>query len=210
FTLSPIDENNGFVSIRKQRIEAGLGLSALIKSVSTIGLTPYKGSMATVTQYKQDKKEPNHAFRLPKNLSDMEDWSIGDRGTYETYGGIITYVAVSSGIVDISKFSVSFQNEFEVEISKLDENKVALSITEGKVASRSLRIGPFITHFTKSRHSQEGVRAEFVFNSRNQRHEALFKKAINGDFVTVADELEKDLQKISWTVEEKEFFFGMP
>lgn len=210
FKFSAIDQTNGFVSIRKQRVEAGLGLSTLLKSVSTVGLTPYKGALTTITQYKRDKKEKNHPFKIPKKFADIEAWTIGDRGTYETYGGIVTYIALSYGIVDISKFSVSFQNEFEIEITKLDENKISLMITEGKLVSRRFRLGPFVSYFTKSHFAQEGIRAEFIFDTRDSRHEELFRKALKGDFVSVADELEQNLQKISWTVDEKEFFFGMP
>lgn len=210
FIFSPIDQNNGFVSVRKQRIEVGLGLSALAKSISVVGLTPYKGALATITQFKNHKNEKNHPFSMPKKIEDLESWTVGDRGTYETYGGVVTYVAVSAGIVDISKFSVSFQNDFEVEMSKIDENRVALTITEGKLVSRKLRVGPFVASFTKSRYAEEGIRADFIFDLRDPHHAVLFRKALKGDFVAVADELDRDLQKISWNVDEKEFFFGMP
>lgn len=210
FRFTPINQDNGFISVRKLRIEAGFGISTIIKSVAAVGLAPYKGALQTITQFKQNKKDKNHSFQVPKRLSDLAEWRVGDRGTYETYGGITAYFSASYGIVDFLKASIGIQNEFEIEVSKIDENKVLARFTEGNLKRRQLKVGPFISTFSKTRYMHEALRAEFTFDLDNPAHEALFRMAIKGDFKAVADELDSSLQKLTWEGRETEFFFGLP
>lgn len=210
FNFYPVQKEIGWIEVKRQRLEIGLGLSSIIRTVLAVGLTPYKGSMQTIVRYKKNKKEKSLPFKMPKTLSDMNRWNEGDFGTFQTYGGIVLQAGVSAGIFDIANVAVGIQNQFLIEVNKLEDEYIKLKISEENLKNRRLRLGPFASTLTNSFFEGKRLSVEFILDPRDPLHHELFKKALKGELETLQESLTHSQQKLNWEGREMEFYFGIP
>lgn len=210
FNFYPVQKELGWIEVKRQRIEFGLGLSSIIKSATTVGLIPYKGSMQTIVRNKTSQLEKTLPFRMPKKLEQLEKWNTGDYGTFQTYGGIEVYAGFSSGIVDIATVSFGMQNQFLVELKKLSPNEITISIGEENLKSRQLKLGPFISTATFAQFKGKRFSAEFKLDLREPEHHELFEEALDGNIKLLQEKLPHTLQRLSWIGNDREFYIGIP
>lgn len=210
FGLFPQVKDLGWIEVRRQRVEAGLGLSAMAKGLVGVGLTPYKGAMQTVIRNKTSSVEKSLPFKMPKELSELEKWNNNDMGTFQTYGGISAYVGLGVSIVDIATYSVGLQNQFIVEMIKESETQVSLKIEEENVKSRQWIFGPLVMQATFRKFDGKKFRANFTLDLTDPRHHQLFKEALKGNIKNLQKELPSKLQKLSWQGKDKGTYVGIP
>ena len=210
FNFYPVQKEMGWIEVKRQRWEIGLGLSSIIHSAFAVGLTPYKGSMQTIVRYKNSQSEKSLPFKMPKNLSDLELWNEGDFGTFQTYGGIVLRAGVSAGLVDIANASFGIQNQFLIEMNKLADNFIKIKISEEDIKSRQLNIGPHISTISFSHFEGKRVSAEFILDLNNADHSGLFKSALKGNLTHLQESLDYTQQKLTWEGREREFYYGIP
>lgn len=210
FNFYPAQKELGVIEIRRRWIEYGAGISTLIQSTTSLGLVPYKGSMQTITQYKDSKEEESHSLKLPAELFELQNWRQRDRGVFQTYGGIQTYAGLGIDIVDIGRLSLGIQNQFIVEIEKLSEDKIRLKISEENLKRRDLKLGPFISDLTLGRFSGKVFSSEFELHLLNPQHEALYREALSGNLKLLQDTLSSKEQKITWEGKDRHLYLGIP
>ena len=107
FSLMPPRDSSGWMEFKRKHYDYGLGLVSIVQRTFRLGLAPYKGARLTMRRLKVNKDwSTTDDIRLPKKLSEMESWSVGDEGTYQTYGGIQIYAGLDFGPLNAGSATV--------------------------------------------------------------------------------------------------------
>ena len=210
FNFYPIQKNLGWIEVKRQRIEAGLGLSALIKSTVSVGLIPYKGALQTIVRHKASQTEKSLPFKMPTELSDIQHWNIGDFGTFQTYGGLSFYLGAGIGVIDFATLSTGIQNQFIIEIKKVSEDKVLFSLREEDMTRRQAVVGPMFINGVFGQFSGKRFGAEFTLDLNEPLHQDLFRVGIRGDIRELQEQLPFEDQKQYWDGQDSSFYVGIP
>lgn len=210
FNFYPIQNELGWIQVKRKRLEIGAGLNALIKSSTLVGLIPYKGSMQTIIRYKANQEDESLPFKMPRTLQEMIDWNQNDSGTFQTYGGITAYAGYSLGIVSLAKVSFGLQNQFIVNIKKISDEEITLKISEESLKRREMVIGPNTTQVTLGNFSGRRFSSEFRLNLNNLEHHHFFEEALKGNLVYVQEHLPHKLQKVTWEGSDRHLYYGIP
>lgn len=200
----------GWIEVKRQRIEAGLGLSSIIKSASTVGLIPYKGAMQTVIRHKKSASEKSLPVWMPKKFEELNQWNEGDTGTYQSYGGITAYAGFSAGLVDVATVSVGIQNQFIIEIKKAGSDKIILKISEEDLKRRQVVAGPFLANGTFAQFKGKRFTSAFELDLNDASHAELYKQGIKGNLALLQERLPAKLQKLSWLGHDRHYYVGIP
>lgn len=200
----------GWIEVKRQRIEAGLGLSSIIKSRTAVGLIPYKGAMQTVIHHKKSALEKSLPIWMPKNFEELSGWSEGDVGTYQNYGGITVYAGFSAGIVDITTVSIGLQNQFIIEIKKISNDKIILKISEEDLKRRQIVAGPFLANGTFAQFKGKRFTSSFELNLKDPSHAELYQQGIKGNLTFVQERLPAKQQKLIWQGHDRHYYIGVP
>lgn len=210
FDFYPQQPEIGFVEVKRRRMEGGLGLSAIMKEMVTIGLIPYKGSMQTLITHKNTRKEKSHPLSLPKKLDALKKWSTNDEGTFQTYGGVTLYAGVSNGLIDFGLGSIGIQNQFIVELKKMSEDLVRVTITEENLKRRQILVGAAFIEGSLAQFSGKRLSAEFTLDLDQDEHHTLYREALRGNIKHLQERLDTSLQKLSWSGSDRTFYYGIP
>jgi len=200
----------GWIEVKRQRMEGGLGLSSIIKSQTTIGLIPFKGSIQTVIRHKKSSLEKSLPVWMPKKIEDLTQWNEGDTGTYQTYGGITAYAGFSAGLIDLATVSFGLQNQFIIEIKKVSDKTVTLKISEEDLKRRQVVAGPFILNGTFAQFKGKRFTSAFELDLTDPSHAELYKQGIKGNLTYVQERLPARLQKLTWQGHDRHYYVGVP
>ena len=210
FNFYPIQKDLGWIEVNRMHIEGGLGISALAKSVVSVGLTPYKGAMKTMVRFRNSKEEKALPFEMPETLNDVLRWNEGDFGNYQMYGGVQFQASVGVSVVDLAVVSMGIQNQFIVEIKKISNAEVLFSISEENLKRRQLVLGPFVTDVTGAQFKGKRATFHFVLNPEDPSHHELFKEGMMGNLDVLQTKLPARAQKLSWEGYDRSFYYGIP
>jgi hypothetical protein len=210
FNFYPQQPDLGWIEVKRLRLEAGLGLSTIIRQVLTVGLLPYKGAMNTIIRHKASREDKSLPFKMPKKLNELVEWNINDLGTFQMYGGITAYAGLSFGLVDIALGSVGIQNQFIVEMKKNDPKTVKLTISEEDLKRRQVIVGPSVVEATFAQFKGQRLSTEFLLDLNNPEHHVLFEEALKGNLSTVQEKLETSRQKLLWQGHDRSYYVGIP
>lgn len=210
FNFYEVQKDLGWIEVKRERIEAGLGLSSIIKSATTVGLIPFKGAIQTVIRYKKSALEKSLSAWMPKRFEDLNAWAEGDTGTYQRYGGITAYAGFSAGVVDIATISFGIQNQFIIEMKKVSQNIVTLSISEENLKRRQAVVGPFVANGTFANFKGKRFTSKFTLDLDVEEHAELFKEAIKGNIAYVQERLPARQQKLTWVGHDNHYYIGIP
>jgi hypothetical protein len=210
FNFFEVQKDLGWIEVKRQRIEAGMGLSSIIKSATTVGLIPYKGAMQTVIRYKKSSIEKSLPVFMPKKFEELKIWNEGDTGTYQSYGGITAYAGFSAGIVDIATLSFGLQNQFIIEIKKIAEDKIILKIGEEDLNRRQAVVGPFVANGTFAQFKGKRFTSEFELDLDDPGHAELYHEGIKGNLQVLQERLPEKNQKLTWEGHDRHYYVGIP
>ncbi len=210
FSLRSPEEDSGWMEYKRLRWDYGAGLVAVIQQQFKLGLAPYKGAKLSMKRLKVNKATlTSNDIRLPKKLSEVEEWSVGDEGKYQTYGGIQVYAGADLGPVNVVNATIGWQNQFIVSIQR-NEDGIALTITEEKLHRRSLNVGLQPANATIMNFKGKQLRAEFNLQLNNPEHHELYLHALKGELTQVEDKLAPARKKISWVGHDFSVYWGIP
>lgn len=210
FSLLPPDDNANWIEYRRQRYDYGVGIQALIKKSFRLGLAPFRGARFTQKRLKVSKSEVlPRAITLPKELSEIEAWAIGDEGSYQTYGGIQVYAGADlmTGIGVTG--TLAWQNQFIVTIHRR-EGGVVLSVTEEKLERRSLVGGVTLAELNLTGFSGKQMRADFLLDFSDPTHAELYTEALKGKLSRLEEKLLPERRKIVWEGWDRSLYLGIP
>jgi hypothetical protein len=210
FNFYPVQQELGWVEVKKLKIEAGLGLANILKTGVEVGLIPYKGSNQVFTRFKDSKKEKSYPFKMPKTFDDLRSWKVGDEGTFETYGGIEAYLGLSVSFFELAMVSFGLQNQFILEIKRVSPHIVSLKIGEEDLRRRQLKLGPFAANEILAKFSGKRFFIDFTLDLDEPGHHELFAQALKGNLKLLQERLSQNLQKLNWQGSDKQFFYGIP
>lgn len=210
FNFYEVQKDLGWIEVKRERIEAGLGLSSIIKSATTVGLIPYKGAIQTVVRHKKSAQEKSLSAWMPKHFDDLIAWNEGDTGTYQRYGGISAYAGFSAGVVDIATISFGIQNQFIIEMKKISRNNIVLSISEENLKRRQAVVGPFAANATFANFKGKRFTSQFTLDLDVDSHAELYKEAIKGNLAYVQERLPSKNQKLTWVGHDSHYYIGIP
>ncbi len=211
FKLSAVDSQNKWIDVRRTRYEAGLGASAIVSNYVNVGLSPYLGGIMLMTRMKNTQEdETSKDIRMPKELTEMLPWGVGDHGLYQTYGGVQAYLGAGAGPVNLLKGSVGFQNQFIVEIRKLNEHQIVFKIAEEGLTRQEAQIGPLVAELSLDRFRGHRFVAHFNLDIQNPEHQKLFRQGIAGKINVLQTTLSSARQTVSWDGTERNSYYGIP
>ncbi len=211
FSFIEQDNDLGWIEVKRNRIEFGLGLEGTVASnVLAVGLTPFKGAREIMIRQTKTMDEKTDGTSLPKKLKELADWQVGDSGTFQRYGGVSLYAGLSYSIVNILTAGIVIQNLFSINLRKLSSTKVQLMIAEENLKNRRLQAG--VTVATTQIHFIKGhkVASFFTLDLDNPEHHKLYRDAIRGKIHLLQEKLPLDSQKMDWKGTEKKAYFGIP
>lgn len=210
FSLELSEGNSQWLEVHQRNLQAGLGIGVL-KNKMTLGLFPFKGAsqrLVKVSSSKVIKTQP--LSLLPKELTQLAAWSIGDYGSFDTYGGLELQASASLGIIDLASAKFILQNEFKLDIKKISADEITLAIYEGSSKRRRLSVGPILANVTLANFSGKRLGAEFLLDLRIEEHHQLFAAALKGDIYRLQQSLPFTAQKVSWQGNAISSFLGIP
>lgn len=209
-SFSEVDRESRWIETRRLRVEYGLGLSTMLKATYGMGLVPFKGSHQVYTKIRTDRVTSVPPLSMPKTLNDVKDWSHGDSGSFQTYGGVQIYGSIGVPLTTLAQGTLTFQNQFKVGVKKTADDLVELSIEEQGLSRKELKLGPWFLNGRYAKMKGKVFTALFKLNPLNSKHHALFKIALAGNIAEVQKTLSASSQKVEWKGSEKNLYFGIP
>lgn len=210
FSLMPPRESSGWMEFKRKHYDYGLGLVSVIQRTFRLGLAPYKGARLTMRRLKVNKDwSTTDDIRLPKKLADMQSWSVGDEGTYQTYGGIQIYAGLDIGPLNAGSATVGWQNEFVVSVQRTDEG-ISLSVKEEKLDRKSVNVGLDPLNATLTQFNGKQLLAVFTLNFNNPVHHELYEAALRGELSTLEEKLTPEEKHLSWHGHDLSVYWGIP
>jgi hypothetical protein len=211
FSFSEQKADLEWIQVKRKRMEIGLGLGAsLTKLPISVGLTPYKGARAVIIRQTINHDQKIGSMKLPKDLEEMRDWTPGDEGSFQTYGGVELSVSANYAIATIVNLSVTVQSLFSVVIQKTQNNNIHLSISEENLNKRRIQSGVIVGTATMNYFNGKRLSTNFILNLDNPRHHELYELAIKGKLSELQRELPAEAQRMTWKGHERIGYFGVP
>jgi hypothetical protein len=139
----------------------------------------------------------------------MRDWTVGDEGTYQTYGGIQVYGGFDVGIINIAAGAIGWQNQFLVSIRRTEEG-IKLSVGEEKLDRQSLSFGPDPLMATLTHYKGKQLKADFDLDFANPEHHTLFKLALKGELTKLQEKLTSEKANFRWDGTDLSVYWGIP
>lgn len=210
FTLVPPIESSGWMEFKRKHYDYGLGLVSVMKKTFRLGLAPYKGARMSMRRLKVNKNWlTTDDIRLPKKLSEMESWSVGDEGSYQTYGGIQVYAGIDVGPVNPISATLGWQNQFIVSVQRT-ANGITLSVKEEKLGRKSIFFGLDPVNITATDFNGKQLLADFRLDFQDPIHHELYEAALKGEFTRLQNMLTSDRKNLSWRGSDVSFYWGVP
>ena len=189
----------GWIEVKRKRWEIGLGIgAALASNFIAVGLAPYKGARQVMIRQKktQDEKTPNP--KLPSDMEEVRSWAVGDRGSFQRYGGVEVYVGAKYMFVNILTVGVTIQNLFGVVVKKISENKIQLSIGEETLNKRRLQSGVAVANARVHFFNGKRLTTQFTLDLDDPSHHKLYRLALKGKLKILQEKLPQESQKMEW------------
>ena len=211
FSFDEQDNKMGWIEVKRNRWEAGLGLEATMASnIFALGLTPFKGAKEVVIRYKDTHDEETEGTRLPDKLDDFKDWRLGDSGTFQRYGGVSIYAGLSYSFVNIATAGITIQNLFSLNIKKISDSKIHLTIAEEHLKNRRLQAGVTVATAQANFIKGNKVSTFFILDLKEPSHFELYRFAIRGKLHILQEKLPQESQHLNWTASERKVYVGIP
>jgi hypothetical protein len=208
--FTPSVDAESWLKTKTTRMEGGLGFGyELASSQILLGLNVYKGSIQSETHQVFDPKEKLHV-KYPKELNYFSEWREGDKGRYQTYGGVSVSLSAGIGIVNLLNSSVTFQSQFWLEVQKISDQKVLVAIREEKLNRKNVQVGPLVSRAQYSWLKGNQFLYKFQLDLSNTEHHRIYKEALKGNIIEVQDKVKNAHQELSWTGTLKSLYFGIP
>lgn len=200
-----------WLEIKRMRWEAGLGLGAkLASNIISIGLAPYKGARQVMIRQKKLREEVTPKPRLPDELVDVTSWSVGDRGSFQRYGGVQIDAGASFMTAKILTVGLTIQNLFSVAVEKISDKKIQISIAEEKLNQRRLQSGIAVANARMNFFNGKRLTTHFVLDLEDSFHQELYRLALKGKLNVLQSKLPEESQKLEWEGSERVGYFGIP
>lgn len=208
--FNPSIEVESWLKTKTTRVEGGLGFGyELASSQVLLGLNVYKGSILSETHQVFDPEE-KIKVKYPKSLDAFADWREGDKGRYQTYGGVSVSLAAGVGIVNLVNASVTFQSQFWLEVQRITDQKVLVAIREEKLNRKNVQVGPLVSRAQYSWLKGNQFLYKFQLDLTNADHHRIYKEALKGNIIEVQDKVKNAHQELSWTGTLKSLYVGVP
>ncbi len=209
FSLMPPRETAGWVEYKRIHYDLGMGLLGIMKQRVRLGFAPYKGAKLSMRRLKIDKALITANIVIPKKLADMENWSVGDQGNFQTYGGIQLYVGLDAGPVNMAMATLGWQNQFIVTIER-EETGVKLIITEEKLNRKTFDLGFEAVNGNWTQFNGKQLHASFNLDFANPLHHDLYKTALKGELNILEKNLPTDKKNVKWVGNDFSLYWGIP
>jgi hypothetical protein len=211
FSFSEQRSDLGWIEVKRKRWEVGLGIGAALGSnFIAVGLAPYKGARQVMARHKKTQNEVTPSPKLPDNLNEVRNWSIGDRGSFQRYGGVQVYAGAKFLSVHILTAGVTIQNLFSVVVKKISHKKILLQIAEEHLNKRRLQTGAAIAnakiHFFKGKR----LITDFTLDLDDPVHHELYRIALKGKLHVLQKKLPQEAQRMEWKGSERIGYIGIP
>ncbi len=211
FSFNEQDNKMGWIEVKRNRWEAGLGLEAtMVSNMFAVGLTPFKGAKEVVIRHKASQNENTPGTKLPDQLEDFNEWRLGDSGTFQRYGGVSLYAGLSYSFVNIATAGVTIQNLFSLTIKKISETKIHLTIAEEHLKNRRLQAGVTVATAQANFIKGNKVSTFFILDLKDPTHHELYRNAIRGKLHILQEKLPQESQHMDWTGAERKMYVGIP
>jgi len=211
FSFSPQSSKNGWTEVKRLRWEIGAGVEAALgQSIVMMGLAPYKGARQVMTRYKKTQDEKTPRAHLPEELDHMRAWTIGDKGSFQRYGGINIYAGVDFKAINVVTAGFTIQNLFNVSVQKISNEKIQLTIAEEHLNKRRIQTGMAIANGTFNFFKANTFSADFILDLTDPSHHDLYRMALKGELSHLQEKLPIELQKLEWRGSERIGYAGIP
>jgi hypothetical protein len=200
-----------WLEIKRMRWEIGLGLGAqLASNVISVGLAPYKGARQVMIRQKKSQDEITPKPRLPDELEDVGTWTIGDRGSFQRYGGVQIDAGASFLFANLLTVGVTIQNLFSVVVEKISDTKIKLSFAEEKLNQRRIQSGFAVADVKLNFFNGKRLTTHFVLDLEEPFHHQLYRLALKGKLNQLQAKLPLESQALEWKGSEKIGYIGIP
>lgn len=208
FVLERNQSPESWLEVYRRRFSLGAGIGMLLKRGLKLGLVPFKGSKQRLVRKVMNGARAPGLSLLPKSLEEIDTWSVGDQGSFDTFGGIQIQLSAASGLIDIASASIQLQSEFLLQVKKISAQEVKVGVFEGKTKNRKFSVGPLLANFSTGRFSGKRLGAEFILNI--SADEDLYQKALEGKLSELQERLPHQAQRLNFFGHSRTTFFGVP
>lgn len=191
------NDSQGYLVVENRSIQYGGGLMIMGMPMNNssipnggfiqVGLMPYKGGHVyrarKVNSRLEAKRSLNHMV-TPKSIYDLKNWSINDRLSYSTTGGIM--FSAGLGVTILSELSTGYmaQGTWITSIAKASKKHVLVSIKKSNMKMFMSTLGMTFAALELHKFNNADRNFNFLFDlSKSQALDA-YKKMIQGNLVT--------------------------
>jgi hypothetical protein len=200
-----------WIQYSRIRQEYGLGLANKLAEGLRLGVSAYRGALNSYVQVKSERDERLPLLAVPFKLSQLEQWRVGDYGSFQTYGGIQLKLGYGLNmLMGIAQASATIQNQFILEVRKFSVDEILLSLTEEKLSKRKLILGPLPVNVAGAHFQGARLSASFRLKCGDPQHEELFALALAGELEELQRSLPATAQEIRWQGVESTRYLGVP
>ncbi|HEY8269383.1 MAG TPA: hypothetical protein VIG33_00725 [Pseudobdellovibrionaceae bacterium] len=152
---------------------------------SYVGIMPIVGVNVESVRYFKTVAEARHGkgyLKVPGHASDLISWSQGDSITYICRGGLLFGATIGYSLVDAGAALVA-QGTWETYIEKIEENKIYLKITKGKMATLSAFTAATIVELSVAGFKSRDDGFSFLYNLNTEVGRKAYEDAIRGNII---------------------------
>jgi hypothetical protein len=224
-TIEVNDTRDGFVLIENKTIQAGGGLMLMAMPPISwggflhAGIMPYKGGhVFRMKKTSNPKTESIRSMVTPYSLRDLNNWSIADKLSYSTQGGVM--FSAGLGITILTDFSYSYmaQGTWITTIAKVGKTKALVSIKNKSMKMFMSNIGTTIAYLQKHKFNNADKSFNFIFDLSKSEGLQAYKDMIRGNIVTAQNLIRSEIggvRPVSYTQTNsfgrmRSFSYGVP
>lgn len=211
FSFSEQKDGLGWIEVKRKRWEAGFGIgAALASNFIAVGLAPYKGARQVMIRQKKTQNEITPSPKLPDEMEEVKSWSVGDRGSFQRYGGVEIYAGAKYMFVNILTVGVTIQNLFSVVVKKISDKKIELMVSEENLNKRRLQTGVAVANAKIHFFNGKRLTTSFTLDLDDPSHHELYRLALKGKLHKLQEKLPEEAQKMEWKGSERIGYVGIP
>jgi len=152
---------------------------------ANVGIAPIIGRQVSSVKYYRtyDEAQKSASVRsLPSTARGADSMTQGDSVTYLNTGGIMFSAATGLGVVGIGPSAIA-QGTWETYIEKIDNERVYVKITKGKLASLSMSTGVAIVQLSVTAFKNRDDGFSYLYNLNTQDGRRAYEDAIRGNII---------------------------
>ena len=203
------DTSAGLIAIQNRSIIVGGGAGIMAMPPIDIpmfslkmSMMPYKGGHVFRLKQISDKSEVStlKSMVIPDTVGDLEDWSVGDRMSYSSRGGVMFGMGAGFSILASAMKTYMAEGTWVTSVAKADDSTVFVSIRKRNMKMFGYKLMNMIVELSTSQMKHIDSNFNFLFDLSTKSGLEAYRKVLNGNILQAQELVQNKTEGVELVV----------